>query len=75
MRNNRLLEIHAAEAQLVGMGRIVGGIASIVLFFLSFSFFLFLYPAVRACWREGGGDASETERERGRERDGIMNIE
>lgn len=62
MRNNRLLEIHAAEAQLVGMGRIVGGIASIVLFC-----FLFLYPAVRACWREGGGNASETERERERE--------
>lgn len=30
---------------------------------------------MRACWREGGGDASETERERGRERDGIMNNE
>lgn len=60
---NRLLEIHAAEAQLVGMGRIVGGIASIVLFFFVF-FFLFLYPAVRAWWREGGGGESETERER-----------
>lgn len=68
---NRLLEIHAAEAQLVGMGRIVGGIASIVLFFLSFSFSFFLYPAVRAWWREGGGDASETERERERERKGM----
>lgn len=68
MRNNRLLEMHAAEAQLVGMWRIVGGIASIVLFFFVF---LFLYPAVRAWWREGGGDASETERERERERKGM----
>lgn len=66
--------MHAAEAQVVGMGRIVGGIASIVsFFFFSFFLFLFLYPAVRACWREGGGDPSETERER--ERDGIMNNE
>lgn len=64
MRNNRLLEMHAAETQLVGMWRIVGGIASIVLFFFCLFFFsFFLYPAVRACWREGGG-ASETERER-----------
>lgn len=63
--------MHAAEAQVVGMGRIVGGIASIVSVFFSFSFFL--YPAVRAWWREGGGGESETERER--ERDGIMNNE
>lgn len=71
MRNNRLLEMHAAEAQLVGMGRIVGGIASIVsLFFL----LLFFYPAVRACWREGGGDASGTEGE-GEGGDVMINIE
>lgn len=62
--------MHAAEAQLVGMGRIVGGIASIVSVFFYF-LFLFLYPAVRRCWREGGGNASETERERGRERKGM----
>lgn len=68
MRNNRLLEMHAAEAQLVGMWRIVGGIASIVLFF-SFSFFILL--CVRVGGREGGGDASETERERERERKGM----
>lgn len=56
--------MHAAETQVVGMGRIVGGPASIVSFFFSFSFSFSLYPAVRVCWREGGGDASETERER-----------
>lgn len=43
--------MHAAEAQLVGMGRIVGGIASIVLFFSSFSFFILL--CVRVGGREG----------------------
>lgn len=51
------------------------GLRALFSFFWSLSFSFFLYPAVRACWREGGGDASETERERGRERDGIMNIE
>lgn len=65
MRNNRLLEMHAAEAQVVGMGRIVGGAASIVLFsFLSFSFSFFILPCVRVGGREGGSGASETERER-----------
>lgn len=63
--------MHAAEAQLVGIGRIVGGIASIVLFSFCLSLSFFLYPAVRAWWREGGGDASETERERERERKGM----
>lgn len=71
---NRLLEIHAAETQLVGMGRIVGGIASIVSFFFSFSFFL----SCRACVLEGGRGWCERDREgegEGEEGDGIMNIE
>lgn len=43
--------MHAAETQVVGMGRIVGGIASIVsLFFV----FLFLSLSCRACVLEGG---------------------
>lgn len=70
MRNNRLLEIHAAEAQLVGMGRIVGGIASIVLFFFVF-LFLFLSLSCCACVFEGGREGGRgCERDREGEGDG-----
>lgn len=57
----------------LGWGELWEGLRALFSFFLSFSFSFsfFLYPAVRACWREGGGDASETEREREREMEGM----
>lgn len=54
--------MHAAEAQLVVVWRIVGGIASIVLFFSSFSFFILL------CVRVGGREGVMRARQRGRGR-------